>query len=219
MQNRSSLHREGDRGLVVLDSGEDTRLGRGDGGVAGDDNTKDVTLHRDTERKRSDIEEKEVSGLVGSLTSQDSGLDGSTVGNSLIGVDGLVELTATEVLRNEGLDLRDTGGTANENDIINLVTGDLGVLQNTLDGVDRGLEQRSIDLLETSTGDIRREVLTLQEDQHDDRRSSDSTQTYLEERVDLDGGLSDTRESALGTLASSTETTEGTGVGGDILEK
>lgn len=37
---------ESDSGLVVLNGGEDTRLGGGDGGVAGNDNTEDVTLRK-----------------------------------------------------------------------------------------------------------------------------------------------------------------------------
>ena len=41
----------------------------------------------------------------------------------------------------------------------------------------------------------------------------------LGKRVNLDGGLSSRGEGTLGTLTSSTETTEDMGVGGDILEK
>ena len=39
---------------------------------------------------------------------------------------------------------------------------------------------------------------------------------YLEERIDLNGSLSNTRERPLGTLASTAETTEGTGILGDV---
>ena len=40
--------------------------------------------------------------------------------------------------------------------------------------------------------------------------------TNLEEGVDLDGGLGDTGEGALGALASAAETAKGTGVVGDV---
>ena len=164
---------ESDGGLVVLDGGEDTRLVGGDGGVTGNDDTENITLHSDTEGKRGDIEEEEVLGLLRGLAGEDGGLDGSTVGNSLIGVDGLVELTATKELGHEGLDLGNTGGATNEDDVIDLVTGDLGVLQDLLDGIDGGLEESGVDLLETGTSEVGGEVLTLVEG------------------VDLNGGLGD----------------------------
>lgn len=43
---------EGDGRLVVLDSGEGSGLVGGDGGVAGNDDTEDVSLHSNTERER-----------------------------------------------------------------------------------------------------------------------------------------------------------------------
>ena len=189
---------EGDSGLVVLDGGEDTRLVGGDGGVTGNDNTEDITLHGDTEGKRGDVEEKEVLGLLRGLASEDSGLDGSTVGNGLIGVDGLVELTATEELGDEGLDLGDTGGATDKDDVIDLVAGDLRVLQDLLDGVDGGLEESGVDLLETGTSEVGGEVLTLVKG------------------VNLDGGLGDGGEGPLGTLARGAETTESAGIIRDV---
>ena len=69
-------------------------------------------------------------------------------------------------------------------------------MQDVLDGLHGGTEEVLAKLLETGTGDGGVEVDTL------------------EERVDLDGGLCRRGESALGTLASGTKTTEGTGIGG-----
>lgn len=45
-----------------------------------------------TSREGGDIEEEEVLGLLRRVSREDGGLDGSTVGNGLIGVDGLVGL-------------------------------------------------------------------------------------------------------------------------------
>lgn len=81
---------EHDGGLVVLDSGESSGLVGRNGGVSGENDTEDVTLHGDTEGERSDIEQEEVGGLVRGLTGEDSSLDGGTVSDGLIGVDGLV---------------------------------------------------------------------------------------------------------------------------------
>jgi hypothetical protein len=82
------------------------------------------------------------------------------------------------------LDLGNSGGTTNENNVVNLSSGDLGVLEDLLDGVDGRLESDGVDLLESSSGDVGREVLTS------------------EEGVDLDGGLGDGGEGSLGSLTS-----------------
>jgi hypothetical protein len=93
-------------------------------------------------------------------------------------------LTSTEVLGNQRLDLGNSGGTTNENNVVNLSSGDLGVLEDLLDGVDGRLESDGVDLLESSSGDVGREVLTS------------------EEGVDLDSGLGDGGEGSLGSLTS-----------------
>jgi len=188
------VNREGDRGLVVLDGSEDTRFIRGNGSVTRHNNTEDVTLHCNTQGQRSNIEKEEILGLFGSLTCEDGSLDGSTIGNGFIGINGLVELTTTEVLRDECLDLGDTGGATNKDDIVDLLTSHLGILQNPLDGVKSGLEHSGIDLLEPSTRDVRREVFTLVEG------------------INFNSGLSDTRECPLGTFASRPETPESTSI-------
>lgn len=43
-----NLHWEGDGGLVVLDSGERSRLVGGNGGIPGNDNSENIALHGDT---------------------------------------------------------------------------------------------------------------------------------------------------------------------------
>lgn len=155
------VHGERDSGLVVLDGGESSGLVGGDGGVSGQDNTENVTLHGDTEGERSDIEQEQVSGLVRGLTSEDGSLDGGTVSDGLIGVDRLVELSTTEVLGDEGLDLGNSGRTTNEDNVLDLGGGDLGVLEDLVNRVDSGLEGSSVDLLESSSGDGGGKVDTL----------------------------------------------------------
>lgn len=189
---------ESDGGLVVLDRGEDTRLRRRNRGVAGNNDTKDIAEHSNTERKWADIEKKKVGSLVGSLVGKDGTLDGSSVSNRLIGVNRLVEGTAIEELGNEGLDLGDTSGSTDKDDVVDLGGRDLRVLQNTLNGLNGALESSRVDLLETGTGDVGREVDTVVQ------------------RVDLDGGLGDGRKSTLSTLTGRAKTTEGTGVVRDV---
>ena len=190
-----------DTRLVVREGREDLGLLGGDGGVAGDELGHHTTSSLDTGREGSDIEQQDlVGGLGRSVTRQDSSLDGGTVGNSLIGVDALVGLLAVEVVGDELLDTGDTSGTTNEDNLVDEALVDLGVSENTVDGLDGGSEEILAELLETSTGDGGVEVDTL------------------EERVDLNGSLSRRRQGSLGTLASSAETTQSTAVDRQILE-
>jgi hypothetical protein len=151
-----------------------------DGLTAGDDGSEDVTLHGDTKGEGDDIEEEEVGGLSGGgLSGEDTGLDGSTVGNSLVGVDALLELLATEEVAEELLDLGDTGGTTNKDDLVNLALVDGSVLEDLGNGVEGTGESLLVQVLETSTGDVGVEVLTV------------------EQRVDLNSGLGGVGESTL----------------------
>ena len=87
------VDRELDGALVVNDGGEGALLDGGDGLATGDNRGEDVTLHSDTKGKGNDIEQEQVLGLGGGgLAGEDTGLDGSTVGNSLIGVDALYQM-------------------------------------------------------------------------------------------------------------------------------
>ena len=171
-----------------------------DGLTAGNDGSEDVALHGDTKREGNDIEKEEVSSLGrGSLSGKDTSLDGGTVGNGLIGVDALLELLAVEEVAEELLDLGDTGRTTNKDDLVDLLLGDVGVLENLGNRVQSASKGLLVQILETSTGDVGVEVLTV------------------EQRVDLNGSLGGVGEGTLGTLASSSETTKGTSIAADVL--
>jgi hypothetical protein len=187
--------------LVVGEGREDLGLLGGDGGVAGNELGHLATSSLDTERQRSDIEQEDlVGGLGRSVARQDSSLDGSTVGNSLIGVDGLVGLLSVEVVGNELLDAGDTGGTSDQDDLVDLGLVNLGISQDTVDGGEGRAEEVLAQLFETSTGDGGVEVDTL------------------EQRVDLNRGLGGGGEGSLSTLAGGAETTQSTCVGAEICE-
>ena len=175
--------------------GEGPLLNCGDSLTTGNDGGEDVTLHGDTKGEGNDIEKEEVGSLSGGgLSRENTGLDGGTVSDGFIGVNALLELLAVEVVAEELLDLGDTGRTTNKNDLVDLLLADAGVLQNLGNGVQSTSEGLLVQVLETSTGDVGVEVLTV------------------EQRVDLNSGLGGVRESTLGTLASSPETTESTGI-------
>ena len=110
-----------------------------------------------------------------------------------------VGLLAVEEVGHELDDTGNTSRTADKDDLVDGGLVDLSVTESTLDGLHGAAEEILAELLETGTGDGGVEVDTL------------------EERVDLNGGLGGRRESALGALASSAETTEGAGVGAEVL--
>jgi len=158
--------------LVVSECGESLGLLGGDGGVALDESSHDTASGLNTDRERSDVEQQDlVGGLGRGVTREDGSLDSSTVGNSLIGVDGLVGLLAVEEVGDHLLDLGNTGGTTDKDDLVNRGLVDLGVTERALDGIHGGAEEVLAELFETSTGDGGVEVDTL------------------EERVNLNGGL------------------------------
>lgn len=87
----------------------------GDDGVTGDELGEDTTGGLDTESERADIDEDDIGSSLS--TREDTSLDSGTVGNSLIGVDTLGRLLATEELLEELLDLGNTGRTSDKDDL------------------------------------------------------------------------------------------------------
>lgn len=73
----------------------------------------------DTESERADIDKDDITQRL--VTREDTTLDGSTVGNSLIGVDTLRGFL-TEVLLQELLNSGDTSRTTNKDDLCRMVT-------------------------------------------------------------------------------------------------
>merc|ERR1712164_210770 len=184
--------------LVVGVGGEGLGLLGGHGGVTGDEGGHHATSGLEAEGKGGDVEEEEV-GLSSGASSEHAGLHGSTVGDSLIGVDGLVGLLAVEEARHELVDLRDTGGAADHDDLVHRALVDLGVAEHLLDRLEGAAEEVGAEVLEASAGDAGVEVGTL------------------EEGVDLDGGVGRGGELPLGALAGSAQTAHGAGIAGHVL--
>ncbi|KAF5326355.1 hypothetical protein D9611_000923 [Ephemerocybe angulata] len=147
--------------LVVGGGGEDLALPGGDDGVTGDELGEDTTGGLDTEGEGADIDEDDISGSLSSR--EDTTLDGSTVGDGLIGVDSLGGLLAVEVLLEELLDLGDTGRTTDKNDLVDILLLDVGILQHLLDGLQGLAEEVDVELLELGASKGLREVVTVLE--------------------------------------------------------
>ena len=89
-------------------------------------------------------------GLRGRVTREDSSLDSSTVSDCLIRVDALVRLLAIEEV---GDDMGDMGGTANEDDLMDIGLVDLRTTKDLLDRLKGTMEKILAELLESSAGE------------------------------------------------------------------
>ena len=81
---------------------------------------KDTTSGLNTERERVDIDKDNITQAL--VAGEDTTLNGSTVGDGLIGVDTLGRLLP-KVLLEELLDLGDTSGTTNKDDLQYMLVG------------------------------------------------------------------------------------------------
>mmetsp|Transcript_12654 Transcript_12654/g.17079 ORF Transcript_12654/g.17079 Transcript_12654/m.17079 type:complete len:348 (+) Transcript_12654:668-1711(+) len=188
--------RDGDGGLLVLVGSESLGLLGGDNGTALNDGGHDTSDGLNTEGKRSNVDEKQVA--VHGLAGKDATLDGSTVGDGLIRVDTSVGLLAVEEVFDELLDLGDTGGATNENDLIDLAALQTRVVKDGLDGLEGVLEEVAAKLLELGTGESLLEV--------------DAVDQTLDEDLDLLHG----RKVALGLLNLRLQLLESAGVFLDV---
>ena len=149
--------------LIVDTGGEGLGLSGWDGSVSINDVGHDTTLGLDTHGKWGNIEEEKLGGHLVSLSGEDSGLNGGTEGNSLIWVNGLVEGSSTEEVTEHGLDLWDSSGSSDQNDLVNLSLTETGILEDVLDWWHTFFEVFSAKLLELGSGDVGVEIFTLVE--------------------------------------------------------
>merc|ERR1719231_1182873 len=149
--------------LVVLVSREGLRLLGGDDSVTGDELGHDTANSLDALRKRGHIKEEKFRGGLAALTGQNTSLDGSSVSNSFVGIDALGWLLAAKVVLDKTLNLGNTGGSTNENNLVDLTLLDISILEDLGDGAKSLLEKIGVELLETGTGEGLREIVSLGE--------------------------------------------------------
>jgi hypothetical protein len=187
-----------DTGLVVSVGGEGLGLLGGDDGVSGDEDGHDTTGGLDTLGKGNDVEEEEILDLLGLLTVKDSSLDGGTVGNGLVGVDGSVKSLSVEEVGEHLLNLGDTGGATNKDNLVDLGLSDIGILKDLLNWGHALSEVVGAKFLELGTGKSGGVVLTVSEG------------------LALNFSLMGTGKNSLCLLALGTEATESAGVASDV---
>ena len=132
--------------LVVLSRGECLGTLRRDGGVALDELGHHATLGLDAQGQRSDVEQEDVLNL----TAQNTGLQGCADSDDLVRVHALVRLLAAGQLLDQVGHGRHAGGTTDQDDVLDLVDVDVGVLKDGLERLLGAVEQVLGDALELS---------------------------------------------------------------------
>ena len=156
-------HVDLDRGLVVGGRGEGLRLAGRDRGVARDEHGHHAAEGLDAEAQRGHVDEHDVGHVAG----EHARLDRRAEADDLVGVDGAVGLFAAEELLDGLLDHRDAGRAADEQDLVDLRDGLLGVRERLLERVDGALDEvldhalelgaRELDLHVLRAGRVRRQ--------------------------------------------------------------
>ena len=135
------VHLDGDGGLVVRVCGEGLGLLGGNGGVPLDEAGHNSSSSLDTKRQRSHVQQEQIGDSFTGVSSQDGGLDSSSVGNSLVRVDGSIELLPIEEVLEKFLDLGNPGGSSDKNDVINRALVHLGIPHGLLHRLQGTLEE------------------------------------------------------------------------------
>ena len=118
-------------GLAVRGGGEHLRLLDGDGGVALDQFGEHAAQGLNAQRQRSHVQQHNVLHVA----AQHAALDGSADGHALVGVDALIGLLAGDPLHGF-LHGGDTGGTAHQDNLVDVLGGKARVLQSLGQGRD-----------------------------------------------------------------------------------
>ncbi|KAG7283886.1 hypothetical protein CRUP_034073 [Coryphaenoides rupestris] len=87
-----------------------------------------------------------VLNIPRSVSHEDSRLDRGSIGHSFIRVDALVQFSAVEEVLQELLDLGDSCGAANEDDVLDLALVQLGISQGFLNRLQRSPKELRVEL-------------------------------------------------------------------------
>ncbi|KAF3068827.1 hypothetical protein CFAM422_007852 [Trichoderma lentiforme] len=148
---------------------------------------EDTAQGLDTERQGGDVEEKEILDL----TRENSTLDSSTHGDSLVRVDGLGGVASEDGLDGLG-NLGHTGHTTDQDDLLDVLGLETSILEGLADGLDGSVDERLNHLLKLRASELQVDVLGA------GSIGSDEGQ--------VDVGLERGRKLNLGLLSSLTDT-------------
>jgi len=142
---------DGYSSLLILVGGEGLGLLGWDDSTTLDNRSHNTTNGLNTKGKRGDIDEKNILGLFSSLATEDTTLDGSTIGNGFIWVNTSVGFLTVEEVLNKLLDLRNTSGSTNKNNFVDFGAFEGRVLHDSLNRLESVLEKIITELLELGT--------------------------------------------------------------------
>ena len=140
--------------LVVVSGREGLRLLRRDRRIAVDEAREHTTQRFDAERERRYVEQQHVLDVA----LKHASLNSRTHGNDFIRVHRLVRFLAEELLH-DFLNLRHADLTADENDFVDLGSGDARVLQSLLARFDGALDQVFDERFELGARELHRQML------------------------------------------------------------
>ena len=186
-----------DSSLIISGGGEDLGLLGWDGGVAVDETGEDTSEGLNTEGEWGNIKEKDIHDL----TSEDGTLDSGTDGDGLIRVNRLGWVTAEDGADRLG-DLWHTGHTSDEDNLLDILGGEVGVLESLADWLNSATDEWVNKLLELSTGKLHVDVLWSGSISSDERK--------------VDIGLHGRRQLNLGLLGGLTDTLDGHAISGKV---
>jgi hypothetical protein len=188
-----------DSGLVISVGGEDLLLLGGDGGVSADQDSHDTSSGFNTEGQGGNVEQEEILDGFVTLAGQDGSLDGGTVGNGLIRVDGSVGFLSVEEIGDELDDLGNSGRTSDKDDFVDRSLGETRILEDLFDGGNGFLEKGKAEFFELSSGD-------------------DTVVIFrFSKRVDFDVGLGGRGQNSLSSFTLSSESSHSSGVFSDVV--
>ena len=133
--------------LVIGCRREDLALAGRNRGIGLDQFGHHTAEGLDTQRKRGHIQQEDIFHVTGQHTALDRGAHG----HDFVGVHAAVRLLAEEGLH-QFLDLRDTGGTTHEQDLVNIGRIQLGILEGLAARLDGTLEQIVAEHFELGAG-------------------------------------------------------------------
>merc|ERR1719387_861372 len=106
--------------LVISVGGEGLGLLGWNSCVSLDESCHDTSGSFKTKRKWGDIEQQQFRKLLGLVgAAQDCGLDSGSEGDGFIRIDRFAQFFSVEEFRKHGLNLGDSGGSSNKDDLIN----------------------------------------------------------------------------------------------------
>jgi hypothetical protein len=165
--------------LLVLVGGKSLGFLGGDNGTAVNDLGQNTSDGLNTEGEGGNINEEDIFGLISGLTSENTTLDGSSVSNSLVGVNSSVRFLTVEEVFHELLDLGDTGGSTDKHDFVDFRFLHGSIIKDLLDRGDGLLEKIGTKFLESSSGEGLFEINSVNESFNGDLNLDNSGKVTL----------------------------------------